>query len=65
MRHELNSTALTAVEINGDGSTTIFFQDDRSTTYEDIPPSVVQELVDAPSAGRYFNQNIRGHYVER
>lgn len=65
MRHELNSTAIVAVEENDDGSVTLFFQDDRSATYEGIPYWVVMGLVDAPSAGRYFNQNIRGQYNER
>lgn len=33
--------------------------------YFDVPPKVYQELIGAPSKGRYFNLNIRGHFAYR
>ena len=33
--------------------------------YFGVPPAVHEELLDAPSKGRYFNQTIRGRYPYR
>ena len=30
--------------------------------YRDVPPDVAEGLASAPSAGRYFNEAIRGRY---
>ena len=33
--------------------------------YADVPPGVVQELLLAPSKGRYFNEHIKTRYPFR
>lgn len=33
-----------------------------SYLYSGVPAEKVYELLDAPSAGRYYNANIRGRY---
>lgn len=30
--------------------------------YDDVPPKVHEEFVEAPSKGRFFAQNIKGHF---
>ena len=30
--------------------------------YEDVPPKVYEEFTEAPSKGRFFAQNIKGHF---
>ncbi len=34
----------------------------RPYIFDGIPPHVWQEFKDAPSLGRYYNENIRGRY---
>jgi hypothetical protein len=42
----------------------IEFQTDRKYRYFAVPRSVYQALMDAPSAGAYFNQHIRDRYPD-
>lgn len=41
------------------------FQSGAEYCYFDVPPDVHQELISAPSKGKYFNQYIRGHFPYR
>jgi hypothetical protein len=41
----------------------IEFKSGRRFSYSDVPKRVYDELMDADSIGRYFNLNIRNHYV--
>ena len=43
----------------------IRFQDDGAYQYYDVDPAVVEELLDAESKGRYFNDFIRDAYQYR
>jgi hypothetical protein len=40
----------------------IEFQNGRVYRYHDVPPEEYEELLKAPSLGRYFNDNIRDGY---
>lgn len=62
---ELDSSVLRAATQSRDGSLLIYFRDGSTTTYEDVPDVVVQELLHSESVGRYFNRYIRGKYNER
>lgn len=56
---ELDSSVLRAATQSRDGSLLIYFRDGSTTTYEDVPDVVVQELLHSESVGRYFNRYIR------
>ena len=64
----VNSTALEDVTFKLYGPSTIAgslriaFDDGRTVTYSNVPERVYKALVAAPSAGAYFNLNIRNHY---
>ena len=34
----------------------------QTYTFEEVPPDIFQRLQDAPSAGEFFNQNIKDRY---
>lgn len=40
----------------------LVFTNGRSYTYQSVPPEVVTELKNAPSAGNYFRTNIKDQY---
>ena len=40
------------------------FQTDRKYRYFSVPRSIYQGLLDAPSAGTYFNQHLRDRYPD-
>jgi len=63
-RVEVNSTAITAVRREANGEMTVEFSSGSEAVYLDVPENVFQDFVNAPSVGRYFNQNIRGQYEE-
>lgn len=44
------------------GTLTVQFVNGRSYTHENVPEGVLEELIAAPSAGRYYNSNIKGVY---
>ena len=59
----LNSTAITFVSWNADSETlTLTFSTGRSYDYPQVPEQVYLDLMAAPSAGAYFNANIKGRY---
>lgn len=39
------------------------FQDSGTYRYHDVEPQVVEELLNAESRGRYFNDHIRDAYL--
>lgn len=41
------------------------FQGGAIYCYFGVPPKMHQELISAPSKGKYFNQYIRGHFAYR
>lgn len=41
---------------------TVSLTNDRCYLYHNVPASVVTEFANAPSAGKFFNQNIRNKY---
>ena len=63
MFNKLNSSSLESVRRTGD-TLTIKFTDGREMNYHKVPASVHLGLIQAPSAGRYFNQYIRGRYED-
>lgn len=38
------------------------FRDDRAYVYFDVPPSVFPLMKAAPSAGRYYNEEVKGRF---
>jgi len=64
MRHEVQSSMISAIEETGRGTMIVEFVNRGKYEYFDVPASVIQEFVDAPSVGKFFNQNIRGQYRE-
>ena len=59
----LNSSAITRASYSMDDQTlSITFVRGRTYTYYGVQPSVYLALVNAPSAGRFFNFNIRNRY---
>ncbi len=62
-RTQLKSSMIAHVDYNAEDKTlTVGFHDGGHYTYQDVPQLVHDELVAAPSAGRYFHSNIRGVY---
>lgn len=45
-----------------DGVLTIIFNTGAIYAYYDVPKEVYDELLAAPSAGRYLNENVKGVY---
>ena len=45
-----------------EGKLDIRFRATGRYVYHDVPEAVYESLRDAPSAGRYFNERIRGRY---
>ena len=63
LSHSFESTALSrATYERSTGTLNITFKGGREYTYEDVPLSVYEGLIDASSAGAYFNQFIRDQY---
>lgn len=57
----LNSSNLASAEWS-DGTLTITFKSGRTYRYFDVPEGIYDALLDAPSAGRYFNAFIKDSY---
>ena len=64
MRHEVQSSMISAIEETGRGTMIVEFVNRGKYEYFDVPLEVIQEFVAAPSVGKFFNQNIRGQYRE-
>lgn len=59
----LKSSNLRAVSYDEDERTlTVYFVNGNSYEYADVPKSVYDALINASSAGRYFNRFIKGVY---
>lgn len=57
---------IAAAEYDDSTSTlAITFNNGRTYSYENVPVDEYAALVDAPSAGRYFIDNIRDQYRTR
>lgn len=64
MRYELNSSSISAVEETGRGTLIVEFVSRGKYEFFGVPQEVIQGLVGSNSAGRFFNENIRGQYRE-
>jgi hypothetical protein len=59
----LQSTTIQSVNYTTDDqSLDITFVSGKSYTLSGVPPDVFLALLHAPSAGQYFNNNMRGKY---
>jgi len=57
----LNSSVLSSASYDDETKTLeLTFSSGRSYTYSQVPPEVFENLVSAPSHGRYFNDFIKG-----
>ena len=45
-----------------DGVLTIQFKDGGTYNYFDVPAGIYQEMVSAPSVGRFFKDNVKGTF---
>lgn len=64
MKHEVQSSMISSVEETGRGTMIVEFKGGAKYEYFDVPLDVINGLVEAPSVGRFFNENIRGQYRE-
>lgn len=64
MRHEVQSSMIKAIEETGRGTMIIEFTSRGKYEYFGVPATLIQEFVNAPSVGKFFNENIRGQYRE-
>ena len=63
---KLNSTALDAVTYHSQAKELeVSFASGSSYLYQAVEPETFEELLSAPSAGRYFSQAIRNTYSYR
>jgi lysyl-tRNA synthetase class 2 len=61
--HDLRSTHLATADYDPDRQTLdVKFRTGKVYRYFDVPAAVFDELLAAPSAGRYFNTKIRERY---
>jgi len=61
--HPINSTAIESCSSNAEEQTlTVRFHNNSAVTYLGVDQDTVQELLNAPSFGRFFNQNIRNQF---
>jgi lysyl-tRNA synthetase class 2 len=59
----LQSTTIRSVNYNPDTQALdVTFVSGREYTLDGVPPDVFLALLHAPSAGQYFNKNMRGRY---
>lgn len=65
MRHSVNSSSLDWIEESGRGSLIVHFKTGETYEYEGVQLDTINALLEAPSAGRFFNTEIRGNYEER
>jgi lysyl-tRNA synthetase class 2 len=62
MRHEVQSSSIKAIEETGRGTMIVEFHNRGKYEYFDVPADVIRAFVEAPSVGRFFNENIRDEY---
>ena len=57
----LNSSVLSSASYDDETRTLeLTYSSGRSYTYSQVPPEVFENLASAPSAGKYFNDFIKG-----
>ena len=61
---ELQSSVVSAAAYQG-SSLYIRFTSDHEYEYYNVPETIYEHLLRAPSIGQYFNANIRDHYDYR
>lgn len=44
---------------------TIFFRKGGTYEYLDVPTRVYEDMIRAPSVGRYYHASVRGHFTSR
>lgn len=60
---EVDSSDLLAVGYDADSSTLIVrFKRGNEYEYRDVEPNIYNELLNAASVGKYFNQYIKNNY---
>lgn len=60
------STALAAVAYDSDTRCLwLQFRDHAVYRYDDVPPAVVEGLIEAASKGSYFHRHIRGRFTHQ
>ena len=60
----LNSSSIRAVDYDPTSRRLyIWFPDNGPYTFYHVPPPIFHGLISAGSAGRYYNQYIRGKYA--
>ena len=65
MRHvDVQSTLIHSVSYDPlTGTLEVQFQDGNTYRFYEVEPEVYEELLDAPTKGRYFNDYIRDAYL--
>ncbi len=59
----ISSSVIKAIDYNSANRTLLVkFASGKTYTYSGVPEQVVRGLVNASSAGRYFNDHIKNHY---
>ncbi len=59
----ISSSVIKAIDYNSANRTLLVkFTSGKTYTYSGVPEQVVRGLVNASSAGRYFNDHIKNHY---
>ena len=62
-RSRVSSSVIAAVEYDDErGTLEVEFRNGRRYVYRRVPRRVYEELLVAPSKGRFFNDRIRGVY---
>lgn len=64
MKYAVQSSSVQTIEETGRGTMIVEFKDGKKHEYFDVPLVVIQDFVDSPSIGRFFNESIRGKYRE-
>lgn len=61
---QVSSSNIAAVGYEADSQTLeVEFNNGSTYQYLEVPANVAQELIDAPSVGKYLNTNIKGLYT--
>jgi len=61
MKANLSSSMIQSAEW-ADEILTLTWSSGQSTSFRGVPQSVYDELIAAPSAGKYYHTNIKGKY---
>ncbi len=64
MRQSISGSSLVS-EVDYNESTkilTLHLVNGKVLRYEGVPPTIVTQMLESPSVGKYYNQNIKGVY---